>query len=112
MPASASVKVSNKVSVKNVWRLSAFERGQSRTHPIGRQIRWAVLPPHASTAIATPVGAANGAGSGCSVYESKPSWKTDSGCSRRTVADVSAAADPATGASVYDSYGYQELRGW
>jgi hypothetical protein len=48
----------------------------------------------------------------CSVYESKPSWKTDNGCSRRTVADVSAAADAATRASVYDSYGYQELRGW
>ena len=29
-----------------------------------------------------------GAGSGCSAYESKPAWQTDSGCSRRTVADV------------------------
>ncbi|GLV55582.1 peptidase S8 [Dictyobacter sp. S3.2.2.5] len=47
----------------------------------------------------------NGAGSGCSAYISKPSWQTDSGCSRRTVADVSAIADPNTGVSVYDTYG-------
>ncbi|PZS01970.1 MAG: hypothetical protein DLM56_13490 [Pseudonocardiales bacterium] len=47
----------------------------------------------------------NGAGSGCSQYEAKPSFQTDSGCARRTVADVSAVADPATGVAVYDSYG-------
>jgi subtilase family serine protease len=46
-----------------------------------------------------------GAGSGCSRYESKPSLQTDTGCARRTVADVSADADPATGVAVYDSYG-------
>jgi hypothetical protein len=46
-----------------------------------------------------------GAGSGCSVYDPKPSFQTDTGCSRRTVADVSAVADPATGVAVYDSYG-------
>jgi subtilase family serine protease len=45
----------------------------------------------------------NGAGSGCSAYEAKPSWQTDSGCGGRTVADVSADADPNTGAAVYDS---------
>ncbi|HEY2635985.1 MAG TPA: hypothetical protein VGI54_01240, partial [Solirubrobacteraceae bacterium] len=44
-------------------------------------------------------------GSGCSRYEPKPSWQTDSGCARRTVADVSAVADPNTGVAVYDSYG-------
>ena len=54
----------------------------------------------------------SGTGSGCSAYDPKPSWQTDSGCSRRTVADVSADADPNTGASVYDSYGYQGQRGW
>ena len=32
----------------------------------------------------------SGAGSGCSRYIAKPSWQHDSGCSRRTVADVSA----------------------
>jgi len=46
-----------------------------------------------------------GAGSGCSAYESKPSFQTDTGCTRRTIADVSAVADPATGVAVYDSYG-------
>jgi subtilase family serine protease len=46
-----------------------------------------------------------GAGSGCSAYEPKPSFQTDSGCARRTIADVSAVADPATGVAVYDSYG-------
>src|SRR5205085_8658244 len=34
----------------------------------------------------------NGAGSGCSAYITKPSWQTDAGCARRTVADVSAVA--------------------
>ena len=48
----------------------------------------------------------SGAGSGCSAYESKPTWQTDSGCTKRTVADVSAVADPNTGVAVYDSYGY------
>lgn len=47
----------------------------------------------------------SGAGSGCSAYEAKPSWQTDTGCARRTIADVSAVADPQTGVSVYDTYG-------
>ena len=46
----------------------------------------------------------SGAGSGCSAYITKPSWQTDAGCSRRTVADVSAVADPNTGVAVYDTY--------
>ncbi|WP_055490610.1 S53 family peptidase [Streptomyces sp. TP-A0356] len=46
-----------------------------------------------------------GTGSGCSSYDAKPSWQTDSGCSKRMIADVSAVADPATGVSVYDTYG-------
>jgi subtilase family serine protease len=53
-----------------------------------------------------------GAGSGCSAYEPKPSWQTDGGCGRRTVADVSADADPNTGASVYDTTSYQGQAGW
>ncbi|GHO59380.1 S53 family peptidase [Ktedonobacter robiniae] len=52
----------------------------------------------------------NGAGSGCSAYISKPSWQKDTGCSRRTIADVSAVADPNTGVSVYDTYG--NVGGW
>jgi subtilase family serine protease len=46
----------------------------------------------------------SGAGSGCSAFEPKPSWQKDSGCSKRTVADVSADADPNSGLSVYDTY--------
>jgi len=45
-----------------------------------------------------------GAGSGCSADDPKPTWQTDTGCSKRTVADVSAVADPATGVAVYDTY--------
>ena len=48
----------------------------------------------------------SGAGSGCSAYIEKPSWQGDATtCSNRTVADVAAVADPATGVAVYDSYG-------
>jgi subtilase family serine protease len=54
----------------------------------------------------------SGAGSGCSSYESKPVWQTDSGCAMRTVADVSAVADPNTGVAVYDSYSSAGLSGW
>ncbi|MFD8597907.1 peptidase S8 [Kitasatospora sp. NPDC059646] len=46
-----------------------------------------------------------GAGSGCSAYDAKPTWQKDTGCARRTVADVSAVADPATGVAVYQTYG-------
>jgi hypothetical protein len=51
-------------------------------------------------------------GSGCSAYEAKPGWQSDSGCARRTVPDVAAVANPDTGAAVYDSYGYSGRRGW
>jgi DNA-binding NarL/FixJ family response regulator len=47
----------------------------------------------------------SGAGSGCSAYIAEPSWQTDKGCANRTVADVSAVANPNTGVAVYDSYG-------
>ena len=46
----------------------------------------------------------SGAGSGCSAYVPKPSWQTDTGCPRRTVADVAAVANPSTGVAVYDTY--------
>ncbi|MGW7253012.1 S53 family peptidase [Streptomyces sp. NPDC054834] len=51
-----------------------------------------------------------GTGSGCSSYDTKPSWQTDTGCTKRTISDVAAVADPATGVSVYDSYGITS--GW
>ena len=44
-----------------------------------------------------------GAGSGCSLYEAKPSWQHDSGCANRMTADVSAVADPLTGVAAYDT---------
>jgi subtilase family serine protease len=51
-----------------------------------------------------------GTGSGCSAYDAKPTWQTDTGCTKRTISDVSAVADPATGVAVYDSYGI--TAGW
>jgi subtilase family serine protease len=51
----------------------------------------------------------DGAGSGCSAYEAKPAAQTDTGCPNRTVADVSAVADPNTGVAAYDSY---QSPGW
>lgn len=45
----------------------------------------------------------SGAGSGCNLGASKPAWQTDSGCTGRSYADISADADPDTGMQVYDS---------
>src|SRR4051794_24728869 len=50
---------------------------------------------------------AQGTGSGCSIWESKPAWQHDAGCSGRTVADVSAVAD---NVAIYDSS--PEIGGW
>ena len=54
----------------------------------------------------------NGTGSGCSGVISAQSWQTTAtnwaaiGCgTKRGINDVSAVADPATGAAVYDTYG-------
>jgi subtilase family serine protease len=52
-----------------------------------------------------------GAGSGCSAYYAKPTWQTDGLCRRRTVADVSAVADPYTGVAVYGPTG-SGYSGW
>jgi len=54
----------------------------------------------------------SGAGSGCSAYETKPSWQKDALCAKRTIADVSADADPNTGVAVYDSYASKGQKGW
>jgi subtilase family serine protease len=43
----------------------------------------------------------SGAGSGCSAVYNKPVWQTDPLCGMRTIADVSAVADPNTGVAVY-----------
>ncbi len=54
----------------------------------------------------------SGAGSGCSQFEPKPSWQKDKLCGGRTVADVSAVADPATGAAIYSSTTPKGQKGW
>jgi subtilase family serine protease len=48
-----------------------------------------------------------GAGSGCSAYVDKPAVQKG-----RTVADLSAVADPDNEFSVYDTYGLDEDNGW
>ena len=45
------------------------------------------------------------ASSGCSGYIAKPTWQHDTHCPARTVADISAVADPGSGFIVYDTYG-------
>jgi len=56
----------------------------------------------------------NGAGSGCSRFNTQLSGQASvgTGCSRRAVADVSAVADPATGVAVFDSTPFQGRSGW
>ncbi len=49
----------------------------------------------------------NDTGSGCSAYETKPAWQTDTApgdCVRRTSNDIAADADPNTGAAIYAGY--------
>ena len=50
-----------------------------------------------------------GTGSGCSADSAKPSWQTDTGCTKRTDNDVAAVANPATGVAIYDTY---DQGGW
>ncbi len=50
-------------------------------------------------------GAWSSGGSGCSAYSLKPTFQKDTGCAKRTVADISMVADPNTGVAVYDTYG-------
>jgi RHS repeat-associated protein len=48
-----------------------------------------------------------GSTSGCSPYEAKPSWQHDTGCARRTVADIS--ADAGTSLALYSTF---PANGW
>ena len=68
----------------------------------------------ASASSATPRGfseaAWSGAGSGCDLNVNKPNWQTDSGCTGRSYADLSADAEPQTGLEIYDD-GTWELVG-
>ncbi len=49
-----------------------------------------------------------GTGSGCSLFQSKPSWQTDSGCAKRTDNDIAADAACESPVSVYVT----ALGGW
>lgn len=66
-----------------------------------------------TTVVRTPTGwkqsAWRGAGSGCSAWIVKPAWQKDPNCLMRTIADVSALADPDTGLAVYDTYGLDQF---
>ncbi|MFE3761751.1 putative Ig domain-containing protein [Streptomyces sp. NPDC059104] len=99
--------------------VSSGDSGYGVEYPAASQYVTAVGGTSLSRASGTPRGwsesvwgtssGGNGAGSGCSGFTTKPSWQTDGGCAKRTVADVSAVADPATGLAVYDSY---QAGGW
>jgi subtilase family serine protease len=67
---------------------------------------------HMSGGRVTSETAWDGAGSGCSQYEAKPAWQHDKKCASRSVADIAADADPATGAAIYDSYPTSGHSGW
>lgn len=96
--------------------VSSGDNGYGVEYPASSQYVTAVGGTHltrSATARGWTESAWSGAGSGCSAYNAKPSWQTDSGCAKRTVADVSAVADPNTGVAVYDSYAYRgSSSGW
>ena len=52
------------------------------------------------------------AGSSCSALVPKPAWQQDTKCAMRTVADISAVADPDTGLAVYDTFNPGVPPGW
>ena len=58
----------------------------------------------------------SGSGGGLSKYETQPGYQNLYNVAMangmRAVPDVSYNADPASGVSVYDSFGYQGIRGW
>jgi subtilase family serine protease len=57
----------------------------------------------------------SGSGGGCSAYETANVAQTTGSVNcagKRATPDVSLDADPASGVSVYDSYGYQGQKGW
>jgi hypothetical protein len=53
-----------------------------------------------------------GTSSGCSAYEPKPAWQTDTGCTTRTLNDVAADADPEIGSGGVAYYDTPDTGGW
>src|SRR5262249_54078887 len=88
---------------------SSGDSGFGTSYPAASQFVTAVGGTHLTGSGTTWAETAwSGAGSGCSRYEAKPTWQTDARCNRRTIADVSAVADPATGVAVFST----EAGGW
>ncbi len=87
---------------------SAGDSGYGAQYPAASQYVTAVGGTSLTRDTGVPRGwsesAWRGTGSGCSAYDPKPAWQRDTGCSNRTIADVSAVADPNTGVAVYDTY--------
>ncbi|WP_051940923.1 S53 family peptidase [Phaeacidiphilus oryzae] len=91
---------------------SAGDSGYGAQYPAGSKYVTAVggtSLKKASNARGWTESAWSGTGSGCSADDAKPSWQKDTGCAKRSIADVSAVADPATGVAVYQTYG---ASGW
>jgi len=81
----------------------------------GYGVSWPAASPYVTAVGGTTLGSASnsrgwtetvwsGSGSGCSAFEPKPPWQTDTGCAKRTDNDVAADADPNTGLGIYDTY--------
>ena len=89
--------------------VSAGDGGYGVEYPAAAPSVVAVGGTTLSSASSTSAGSQtvwSGTGSGCSAYEQNPGWQpVTTLCSGRTVADVSADANPATGVAVYDTYG-------
>jgi hypothetical protein len=92
--------------------VSAGDDGYGAAYPAASQYVTAV----GGTSLKTSTGGRgwtetvwSGTGSGCASNEAKPTWQTDSGCTRRTDNDVAAVADPSTGVAIYDTY---DQGGW
>ena len=47
----------------------------------------------------------DGAGAGCDLGQTKPSWQHDPDCTGRTISDISAQAGVSPGVAEYDTYG-------
>jgi len=97
-----------------VITVSSGDNGTGAEYPASSRYVTAVGGTSLTRATSTSRGwtesAWNGAGSGCSGFDAKPTWQTvTTGCARRAEADVSAVADPNTGVAVYQTYG---ASGW
>lgn len=83
-----------------------FAQGAGQNYPASSPQVTAVggtrLVPNGFSARGWTEAAWSNAGSGCS-SNTKPPWQHDTGCNGRTVADVSAVADPDTGVAVFSS---------